>query len=116
MARSGFDWIRSGFKRTGSGSGITQQMIKIVVLKDQDKKFARKARELFLALAASRMMSKPEIFTAYANHVYLGHIENGPTLLGVEAAAQEYEGQHKGRPFTATTILDPRNDEVDDYR
>jgi membrane peptidoglycan carboxypeptidase len=29
MARSAFDWIRSGFKRTGSGSGITQQMIKI---------------------------------------------------------------------------------------
>jgi membrane peptidoglycan carboxypeptidase len=92
MARSGFNWIRSGFKRTGSGSGITQQMIKIVVLKDQDKKFGRKAREIFLALAASRMMSKQEILTAYANNVYLGHIENGPTLLGVEAAAQEYFG------------------------
>jgi uncharacterized RDD family membrane protein YckC len=38
------------------------------------------------------MMSKPEIFTAYANKVYLGHIENGPTVLGVEAAAQEYFG------------------------
>lgn len=92
MARSGFDWIRNGFKKTGSGSGITQQMIKVVVLKDQDKTFSRKAREIFLSLAASRMMSKPEIFTAYANNVYLGHIENGPTLLGVEVTAQEYFG------------------------
>lgn len=25
-------------------------------------------------------------------------------------------GQHQGEPFTAATILDPRNDEVDDYR
>lgn len=92
MARSAFDWLRSGFKRTGSGSGITQQMIKVVVLKDQEKRFGRKAREFFLALAASRMMSKPEIFAAYANNVYLGHVENGPTLLGVEAAAREYFG------------------------
>jgi len=92
MARSLFDWVRSGFKRTGSGSGITQQMIKVVVLKNQDKTFSRKAREIFLALAASRMMSKPEIFTAYANNVYLGHVENGPTLFGVEAAAREYFG------------------------
>lgn len=92
MARSLFDWICGGFNETGSGSGITQQMIKVVVLKDQNKTFDRKAREIFLALAASRMMTKPEIFTAYANNVYLGHIENGPTLLGVEAAAQEYFG------------------------
>jgi membrane peptidoglycan carboxypeptidase len=92
MARSAVDWIRSGFKRVGSGSGITQQMIKIVVLKDQDKKIGRKACEIFLALAASRMMTKPEIFAAYANNIYLGHVENGPTLLGVEAAAREYFG------------------------
>ena len=25
-------------------------------------------------------------------------------------------GQHKNRPFTAVTVLDPRNDEVDNYR
>ena len=111
MARSGLDWIRSGFKRTGSGSGITQQMIKVVVLKDQDKTFNRKAREIFLALAASRMMSKPEIFTAYANNVYLGHVENGPTLLGVEAAAQEYFGSSiydipLGQTATIAAMLD----------
>jgi membrane peptidoglycan carboxypeptidase len=92
MARSVVDWVRSGFKKTGSGSGITQQMIKQVVLKDQDKTASRKAREIFLALAASRMMSKQEIFAAYANNVYLGHVENGPSLFGVVAAAQEYFG------------------------
>ena len=37
-------------------------------------------------------MSKQEIFAAYANNVYLGHVENGPTLFGVEAAAREYFG------------------------
>ncbi|HKQ07904.1 MAG TPA: transglycosylase domain-containing protein [Blastocatellia bacterium] len=92
MVRSAFAWIVSGFKRSGSGSGITQQMIKNVVLKDQDKKLGRKLREVFLALAASRMMSKQEIFAAYANNIYLGHVENGPTLLGVESAAQEFFG------------------------
>ena len=106
MARSGLDWIRSGFKRTASGSGITQQMIKVVVLKDQEKTAGRKVREIFLALAASRMMSKQEIFAAYANNVYLGHVENGPTLFGVEAAAQEYFGSGI-RSITLAQVGDP---------
>ncbi len=37
-------------------------------------------------------MSKEEIFIAYANNIYLGHVDNGLTLLGFEAAAQEFFG------------------------
>jgi membrane peptidoglycan carboxypeptidase len=92
MARSLFKWTSSGFHSTASGSGITQQLMKNVVLKDSDKTFSRKSAELFLSIAATRMMTKQEIFTAYANNVYLGHVENGPTLLGFEAAAQEFFG------------------------
>jgi membrane peptidoglycan carboxypeptidase len=92
IARSGFKWITSGFKRTSGGSGITQQLMKIAVLKECDKTFSRKERELFLSLAATRMMTRHEIFCAYANNVYLGHVENGPTLNGFEAAAQEFFG------------------------
>jgi penicillin-binding protein 2D len=92
IARSGFKWITSGFKSTSGGSGITQQLMKIAVLKESDKTFSRKGRELFLSLAATRMMTRQEIFRAYANSVYLGHVENGPTLFGFEAAAQEFFG------------------------
>ena len=92
IARSLFNWAGSGFHRTASGSGLTQQLMKFGVLKDSDKTLDRKTQEVFLSLAATRMMTKQEIFTAYANNVYLGHIENGPTLLGFEAAAREYFG------------------------
>ncbi|MEK6410294.1 MAG: transglycosylase domain-containing protein [Acidobacteriota bacterium] len=92
IARSGLKWITSGFKSTSGGSGLTQQLMKIAVLKESDKTFSRKERELFLSLAATRMMTRQEIFCAYANNVYLGHVENGPTLIGFEAAAQEFFG------------------------
>ena len=92
IARSGFKWITYGFKSTSSGSGIAQQLMKIAVLKESDKSLSRKERELFLSLAATRMMTRQEIFRAYANNVYLGHVENGPSLLGFEAAAQEFFG------------------------
>lgn len=97
IARSGFKWITSGFKTTSGGSGITQQLMKIAVLKDSDKTLSRKERELFLSLAATRMMTRQEIFCAYANNVYLGHVESGPKLLGFEAAAQEFFGAGVGR-------------------
>lgn len=93
IARSVFKYLSSGFRTAGSGSGITQQLMKNSVLKDSDKTLDRKTREIFLSLAATRMMTRQEIFAAYANNVYLGHIENGPTLLGFEAAAREFSGK-----------------------
>lgn len=92
IARSGFKWITSGFSSTASGSGITQQLMKNTVLQNSDKTLIRKSAELFLSLAATRMMTKQEIFAAYANNAYLGHVDNGPTLLGFEAAAREFFG------------------------
>jgi membrane peptidoglycan carboxypeptidase len=93
IARSVFTYLSGGFRTAGSGSGITQQLMKNSVLKDSDKTLDRKTREIFLSLAATRMMTRQEIFTAYANNVYVGHIENGPTLLGFEAAAREFFGK-----------------------
>ncbi|MEW6213131.1 MAG: biosynthetic peptidoglycan transglycosylase, partial [Acidobacteriota bacterium] len=75
------------------GSTITQQMIKNVVLADQSRTVGRKAEEMMLALAAERMLTKEEIFAAYANHCYLGHVEGGPTIFGFAAAAQELFGK-----------------------
>jgi membrane peptidoglycan carboxypeptidase len=92
IARGIIKWTGSMFHSTPGGSGITQQLMKNVVLKDSDKTFSRKSTELFLSLAATKMMTKQEIFTSYANNVYLGHVENGPTLLGFEAAAEEFFG------------------------
>jgi penicillin-binding protein 1B len=92
IARSIFNHFSSGSHSGGSGSGITQQLMKNAVLKDSDRTFDRKTRELFLSLAATRMMTKQEIFAAYANNVYLGHVENGPTLFGFEVASREFFG------------------------
>jgi len=89
MLRSAASWIASGFKPGGSGSTITQQMVKNVVLKNQDRTLDRKFKEMMLALASERMMTKEEIFAAYANNCYLGHIQNGPTIIGFAAAARE---------------------------
>lgn len=82
------------------GSTITQQMIKNVVLADQSRTVGRKAQEMMLALAAERMYTKEEIFAAYANNCYLGHVEGGPTIFGFAAAAQELFGKADVKSLT----------------
>jgi membrane peptidoglycan carboxypeptidase len=82
------------------GSTITQQMIKNVVLADQSRTVRRKAQEMMLALAAERMLTKEEIFAAYANNCYLGHVEGGPTIIGFAAAAQELFGKTDVKSLT----------------
>lgn len=89
MLRSAASWIANGFKSGGSGSTLTQQMVKNVVLKNHNRTLDRKFKEMMLALAAERTMAKEEIFAAYANNCYLGHIQNGPTIIGFAAAARE---------------------------
>lgn len=82
----------------GGGSGITQQLIKNDVLDDTSsqnviRKVVRKTKEIPLALAATRLMTKPEIMAAYASNCYMGHVPNGPTIQGMEAAAFELFGK-----------------------
>ena len=78
--------LSAGAVREG-GSTITQQLIKLDYL-TAERSFARKIREVFLALALERRMSKQEILARYLARVYLG-----AGVYGVEAASLRYFGK-----------------------
>src|SRR5947199_1158556 len=54
-----------------------------------DKNFARKIQEVMLAIQIERRFTKPQIFTMYANQIFLGH-----GVYGFEAGAQYYFSKH----------------------
>lgn len=66
------------------GSTITQQYIKILYL-ESDRTFARKFKELFLAVKMGRQMPKEEILEGYLNTIYFGR-----GAYGVQAASKAY--------------------------
>jgi hypothetical protein len=66
------------------GSTITQQVVRQFLLA-RDKTLWRKFREIVLALALERQMTKHEILDLWLNSVYLGN-----NSWGVEAASQHY--------------------------
>lgn len=69
------------------GSTITQQYVKIALL-TQDRTFARKFEELFLAVKMDNEYSKDEILEAYLNIIYFGRGAHG-----IQAAAMTYFGK-----------------------
>ncbi len=76
--------LKSGRSSEGA-STITQQLVKINVLKDSEKKYTRKIQEQYLALQFDKLYKKDLILESYLNTVPLGHGENG-----VQAAANRY--------------------------
>jgi len=60
-------------RRAGGASTITMQLAGNLFLDRSDISFRRKAEETLLALQIERRYSKPQIFTMYANQVYLAH-------------------------------------------
>ena len=73
---------------TGGASTITMQLAGNLFLDRSDRSFRRKAQEILLALQIERRYTKPQIFTMYANQVYLAHGN-----YGFAAAAQFYFGK-----------------------
>ncbi len=86
MARALYNSVRAG-RLTGSGSTITQQTVKNLVLSPA-RTFERKAREIILARRLETRLSKDDILTLYLNAIYLGH-----GRYGVQEAAQFYWGK-----------------------
>src|SRR5580704_16045983 len=78
-------------KITGGASTITMQLAGNLFLDRSDRSFRRKAQEMLLALQIERGYTKPQIFTMYANQVYLAHGNYG------FAAASEF---YFGKPVT----------------
>ncbi|MBW7882162.1 MAG: transglycosylase domain-containing protein, partial [Caldilineaceae bacterium] len=73
------------------GSSITQQLIKNVIIPPEERaqqSYARKIKEVILALEATRRYSKEELLEWYLNFNFYGNL-----AYGVEAASQVYFGK-----------------------
>lgn len=81
------------------GSSITQQLVKNLLLSDEYS-LERKAKEAFMSVILETRLSKEEIFTLYANQIYLGQQTGGVSIYGVGEAATAYFG----KDVTALTL------------
>ena len=73
----------SGGKVQGA-STLTMQLSRNLFL-TPDRTFHRKIQEVLLAIQIERRFTKPQIFTLYANQIFLGH-----GVYGFEAASRYY--------------------------
>jgi len=75
--------IESGGRVQGA-STLTMQLARNLFL-SPDRSFHRKVQEAMLAVQIERRFTKPQIFTLYANQIFLGH-----GVYGFEAASEFY--------------------------
>jgi penicillin-binding protein 1B len=73
------------------GSSITQQLVKNLLL-TREQTLARKLTEAYMSLILETRLSKKEIFTLYANQIYLGQ-QSGVSIYGVGEASNAYFGK-----------------------
>src|ERR1700690_973730 len=70
--------------RVQGASTLTMQLARNLFL-SPDRSWHRKIEEALLAIQIERRFTKPQIFTLYANEIYLGH-----GVYGFEAASEYY--------------------------
>lgn len=70
--------------RVQGASTITMQLARNLYL-SPERSFHRKLEEILLSIQIERRFTKPQIFTLYANQIFLGH-----GVYGFEAGAQYY--------------------------
>lgn len=87
LARVGVKTLALGNRSQGGGSTITQQLAKNTLF-TQEKHLARKAAEMFAALAIEKQYNKEQIFEMYVNTIYFGSGH-----YGIGEAAQGYFGK-----------------------
>lgn len=73
------------------GSSITQQLVKNLLLTNEQT-LTRKATEAYMSIILETRLSKEDIFTLYANQIYLGQ-QNGISIYGVGEASNVYFGK-----------------------
>jgi penicillin-binding protein 1A len=83
IAGAAYRDIESGGKVQGA-STLTMQLARNLFL-SPDRSFHRKIEEALLAIQIERRFTKQQIFTLYANQIYLGH-----GVYGFEAASEFY--------------------------
>src|ERR1700735_717095 len=91
--------VESGGKVQGA-STLTMQLARNLFL-SPDRSFHRKVQEVMLAIQIERRFTKPQIFTLYANQIFLGH-----GVYGFEAASEYYFGKPaKNLTLTEAALL-----------
>jgi penicillin-binding protein 1A len=86
IAGAAYRDIEYGGKVQGA-STLTMQLARNLFL-SPDRSFYRKVQEALLAIQIERRFTKPQIFTLYANQIFLGH-----GAYGFEAASEYYFGK-----------------------
>src|SRR5579872_342032 len=79
--------FRSGGRVQGA-STLTMQLSRNLFL-SADKNYGRKIQEVMLAIQIERRFTKQQIFTMYANQIFLGH-----GVYGFEAGSEFYFSKH----------------------
>jgi penicillin-binding protein 1A len=77
----------STHSRSQGASTLTMQLSRNLFL-SSDRNFSRKFQEMMLAIQIERHFTKEQIFTLYANQIYLGH-----GVYGFAAGSQYYFGK-----------------------
>ena len=75
-------------QRSQGASTLTMQLARNLFL-SAEKTYGRKIQEIFLTLQIERHFTKPQIFTLYANQIYLGR-----GTYGFEAGSEYYFSKH----------------------
>lgn len=73
------------------GSSITQQLVKNLLLTNEQT-LERKVTEAYMSVIVETRLTKQEIFTLYANQIYLGQ-QSGVSIYGVGEASSAYFGK-----------------------
>jgi penicillin-binding protein 1A len=87
MVEAAYQDVHSHGKAQGA-STLTMQLARNLFL-SSEKTYGRKLQEIFLTLQIERHFTKEQIFTLYANQIYLGR-----GTYGFEAAANYYFSKH----------------------
>jgi penicillin-binding protein 1A len=74
--------------RAQGASTLTMQLARNLFL-SSDRTFGRKLQEIFLSIQIERSFTKQQIFSLYANQIYLGH-----GVFGFEAGSAFYFSKH----------------------
>jgi peptidoglycan glycosyltransferase len=92
IVKAAYRSLQAG-EETGGASTITQQLIKGVILTEEERapenRYRRKLSEIVLAQELSRQYSKESILDLYLNEIYYGNL-----AYGIEAAANVYFNVH----------------------
>ncbi|SFX44580.1 penicillin-binding protein [Thermoactinomyces sp. DSM 45891] len=76
-----------GMEDASGGSTLTQQLVKREILKNTEKSYQRKAKELIDANRIEKYYNKEEILVSYLNSVFLGNGANNKLLYGFKVGA-----------------------------